>query len=123
MRYRQHVGIFVLLCAIGGMTLACGVASRPPLSFVPTTLPIVEAGQPYEATVTIQDYKTDVGDIYLSAGELPPGLVLEYSSGDSAKIIGTPEQTGIFSFTIAAWCFGTNVSGQTGEQTYELVVE
>jgi len=34
-----------------------------------------------------------------------------------------PTETGTFKFTVGAWCLGTNVSGQTGQREYELVVK
>ena len=42
---------------------------------------------------------------------------------DGAKVSGVPEETGTFTFTVFFSCFGTMVSGQTGEKEYTIVVE
>jgi hypothetical protein len=48
---------------------------------------------------------------------------MQYDKGANvAEISGTPEEDGRFEFTVGAWCLGTNVSGQTGQQHYELLV-
>jgi hypothetical protein len=60
----------------------------------------------------------------VAGGELPLGLTLAYTpDGNTAEITGTPTQTGAFEFAIIARCYGTNVSGQVGEQPYELSVK
>jgi len=43
-------------------------------------------------------------------------------SSVSADLTGTPTTRGTYVFTVSAWCLGTNVSGQTGDQSYVLVV-
>lgn len=50
----------------------------------------------------------------VTAGSLPPGI----SITSSGKLIGTPTQTGSFSFTVTA----TDSSGCTANQTYTLTV-
>ena len=42
---------------------------------------------------------------------------------DAAQIGGTPRKSGTFKFTVSAWCFGTNTSGQFGHHDYILVVQ
>jgi hypothetical protein len=40
----------------------------------------------------------------------------------AVQIHGTPTTPGSYTFTISVWCYGTNVSGQTGDKQYTLVV-
>ncbi len=97
--------------------------ARGPLRFQPDTLPAAQAGVPYEAKVTISDNATPAGQFSVSEGALPPGLALETVKGeDAARIFGTPTQAGTFKFKVFVWCYGTNISGQTGEKDYTLVV-
>jgi len=103
--------------------LACR-DSRPPLAFSPEKIPEARTGQAYELTVVVTGNQTPVGQIYISEGQLPPGLTLSHQRGDSAAAIGgTPRAAGRYSFTVEAWCLGTNVSGQTGRRVYTLEVK
>jgi len=56
---------------------------------------------------------------------LPPGLelVIVENVADTARITGTPEKAGTFTFTINVWCYGTMVSGQMGSKEYTILVE
>jgi hypothetical protein len=57
-------------------------------------------------------------------GILPDGLTLEYHENDSfAKINGTPTKAGEFIFVIGAACYGTSVSGQTGQVHYTIIMK
>jgi hypothetical protein len=95
-----------------------------PLKFEPEVLPAAQAGEMYDSEIRITGNNTPAGDIYLSDGTLPTGLELVKVDGeDAAKISGIPEETGTFTFTVAVWCFGTMVFGQTGEKEYSIVVE
>jgi hypothetical protein len=38
------------------------------------------------------------------------------------KLTGTPEKEGKYTFTLFVQCFGTNVSGDSGQIAYELEV-
>jgi len=94
-----------------------------PLKFTPDTLPEAQVGTAYEAKIVISLNNTPVGDFSISEGSLPEGLEFTFLEGeDAATITGTPTESGTFSFTVSAWCFGTQVSGQTGEKTYSLIV-
>ncbi len=107
-------------------TFACTLfgPSRGPLTFQPETLPAAQAGAPYESKITISGNATPAGEFSISKGALPPGLTLETIETDhSARISGTPEQPGTYSFQLYVWCYGTNVSGQEGEKDYTLVVK
>ena len=119
----MHVYLTTLiLLLVGGMLSSC--TSRPKLVFAPTELPPAQRGKPYRAQITISGQQTPVGQIFIEQGQLPPGLTLHYQEvDDTAEIRGTPNVAGTFNITIGAWCFGTNVSGQTGQHTYMLTVE
>ena len=93
------------------------------LTISPTELPEAEVGQPYQAEIVVSDNDTPVGDMFIESGTLPPGLTLIFPTAiDTAEISGTPEEAGTFEFVVGAWCFGTNVNGDSGEQSYTLVV-
>jgi len=96
-----------------------------PLAFEPASLslPEAKAGAAYETRIQITQNTTPVGDISISNGALPAGLEFEFIDGEDAALIhGTPQEAGTFTFTISVWCFGTQVSGQSGEKDYELKV-
>ncbi len=106
-------------------TMACMLFTPPrgPLQFAPTALPDAQVGVPYEAKVSISDNATPAGEFSISEGTLPGGLTLEKVEGeDAARISGTPQEAGAFTFKIFVWCYGTNVSGQVGEKEYTLTV-
>ena len=100
---------------------------RGPLQFQPDTLPPAQVGSAYEARVSISDNATPAGQFSVSEGTLPPGLTLETIRGEkwehTARISGTPTQAGAYKFKLFVWCYGTNISGQTGEKEYILVVQ
>ncbi len=97
---------------------------RGPLTFQPDTLPEAQAGIPFEARITISGNVTPAGQFSIAEGALPAGLTLEKVEGeDAARIAGRPQQAGRFKFTVYVWCYGTNVSGQTGQKEYTLVVK
>ncbi len=96
----------------------------PPLIFSPAQLPAARFSQSYSATITISNNSTPVGAISVADGALPRGLILHHTRGNSmAEISGIAAESGDFKFTISAWCFGTNVSGQAGQQAYSLTVK
>jgi hypothetical protein len=93
------------------------------LQFSPDSLPDAQVGQAYSVAITISGNETPVGQMSIAEGDLPAGLALQHEGGKStATISGTPKEAGEFEFTLAAWCLGTNVSGQTGQRDYRLVV-
>jgi hypothetical protein len=107
------------------LTLSCFLVSTPrgPLKFDPDTLPGAQVGVPYDVKVTVTQNVTPVGQFSLTEGALPNGLALEkVQSENSARIFGTPEETGSFPFKIFVWCYGTNVNGQSGEMSYTILV-
>jgi hypothetical protein len=65
-----------------------------------------------------------VAQFGIAEGRLPSGLAIAHeNSSNTAELRGTPQEAGMFEFTIRAWCYGTNVSGQVGQQAYTLVVK
>ncbi len=107
-------------------TVACMLFLPPrgPLKFEPATLPEAQIGVPYEAKVTISGNVTPTFLVSLVDGTLPAGLKFEKIEGEDAGLIsGTPEEAGVFPFKIIAYCYGTNVNGQQGEQDYSLTVK
>ena len=107
-------------------SLACWRTNRPELLFTPTDLPEASAGIPYEMEILVSQNETPVYTMYISEGTLPRGLVFEFDENaheDKARISGTPEETGTFTFKVYVGCLGTNISGQTGEWEYTIVVK
>ncbi|MFN8412645.1 MAG: putative Ig domain-containing protein [Anaerolineales bacterium] len=133
--------VIVLCVMIGIMITACSALplgatptlepdpcciSTPsgPLKFEPDSLPSAQVSVKYEAEIHITQNNTPTGDISVLNGTLPTGLELVKVEGeDIAKISGIPTETGTFKFTVSAWCYGTMVSGQSGEKEYEIVVK
>jgi hypothetical protein len=98
--------------------------TRGPLIISPDSLPSARVGQEYSAKISVLQNETPVGGFHISSGELPAGITLEQiASEDIALLSGIPEQPGAYSFTVSVWCYGTSISGQTGQQKYELLVE
>jgi len=90
--------------------------------FSPTQLPEARVGESYQATISISGNRTPVGEIHVSRGSLPEGLDLSYQKhANVAEITGRPREAGRWTFTVSAWCYGTQVSGQTGQRVYELI--
>lgn len=118
--------LFGLLAALLLLsTGACLLFTPPrgPLQFDPPALPDAQVGVPYEAKVSISNNDTPAGEFSISEGTLPGGLTFEKIEGeDAARISGTPQEAGAFTFKVFVWCYGTNVSGQVGEKEYTLTV-
>jgi hypothetical protein len=95
------------------------------LTLEPGRMPDAQVSVGYEAKIHVTQNRTPVGDFSLAKGALPAGLELIKVEGeeDTAKISGVPTQAGTFTFTVSVWCYGTNVSGQTGEMEYRIIVE
>jgi hypothetical protein len=97
--------------------------TRPALSFLPDKLPDARVGVSYKVDILITGNLTPVGNYSVSDGSLPPGLELVMDEQlHTARITGTPQEAGPYTFTVSVWCYGTNVNGQTGEKKYTLVM-
>lgn len=104
-------------------TTFCNLTPRPALQFMPDQMPDAQTGIPYKVEILIFGNATPVGNYSISAGALPPGLELIMEEQlHTARISGTPTQSGSYQFTVSIWCYGTNVSGQTRDKQYTLVV-
>ena len=104
-------------------TTFCILTPRPALQFMPNKLPDAKVRQAYKVELVISGNVTPVGDISVSDGALPPGVELVFNEQlRTAMVAGMPSQTGSYQFTVNAYCLGTNVSGQTGDKQYTLVV-
>jgi Putative Ig domain len=116
--------IVSLACLLSG-TLACrGLGGPASLAFSPDQLPAATVGQAYQAVITVTQNSTPVGQMSVGLADLPPGMNFAFiRSQNAAEISGTPSRAGTYQFTVSAWCFGTNVSGQTGHHDYQLVVQ
>ncbi len=126
MKIRRTLLSVILVVSTLASTLACVLfePARPPLKFDPATLPGAQVGTPYEVKVSINDNVTPAFLISLVDGTLPAGLKFERIEGeDAGRIFGTPEEAGVFTFKIVAYCYGTNVNGQQGEKDYSLTVK
>ncbi len=122
---KRHLRLILAWAALLASTLACfpTFEPRPNLQFGPDTLPPAQVGAPYKVDITISGNVTPVFDISANEDALPDGLTLEYNLNDSyARLVGTPTQTGTFKFKVSAMCYGTNVSGQTGEREFTIEV-
>lgn len=95
-----------------------------PLIFAPDSLPAARVGVMYEAKISILGNVTPVDSFSLSAGTLPSGLELVPLEGEDAALIrGIPASVETLTFTVSVTCFGTQVSGQSGNKEYDLRVE
>jgi hypothetical protein len=117
----------ICLCCLCMAIFWLGVFNRDTrgaLVFSPASLPSAQLGQPYEAKIAISNNDTPVGQFSVASADLPPGIELrQIEMEDTAILSGIPTQAGRYTFTVSAWCYGTNVSGQTGEKKYTIVVE
>jgi len=111
------------LLALALATIGCGPLGRQ-LTWSPSQLPGAQAGHRYSAAISVSNNSTPVFLMTISSGQLPRGLTFHYTRGkSSAEIRGVPKEAGAFPLAVSAWCLGTQVSGQTGRQTYELSVK
>lgn len=101
------------------------VDERPLLEFVPSKLPNAKVGVAYEVQIKITQNVTPVGNFMVDPETLPPGLelIIVKEVHDTAKITGTPQKAGTYTFRIDVWCYGTMVNGQMGSKEYTIVVE
>jgi hypothetical protein len=94
------------------------------LKIEPDILPDAQADVEYEVDLRVSDNVTPVDIVSISKGTLPAGLELVFVDHvDGAKIIGTPEETGTFTFTVFVACKAAMVVGQTLEKEFQIVVE
>jgi len=113
-----------VLCVTLALFVAACSPAPGPLGFDPQALPDAHVGVAYDARINITGNATPVGGYSISAGALPSGLSIERVPGVDAMghIFGTPTAPGTVTFTLSVWCYGTNVSGQTGSRQYSITV-
>ena len=116
------VGVLAL-SALAGCTIF--TPPRAVLQFSPASLPDATVGTAYTADIAVTQTETPVGGTSVESGSLPTGLDAALVDGtpNTVRIAGTPKTAGTYTFTISVWCYGTNVSGQTGSRQYVLVVK
>lgn len=85
-----------------------------PITVAPASVPNGTLGTPYGQTFTA-DGGVAPYTFAITSGELPFGLELDPTTG---ALHGTPEQTGIFAFTVTA----TDVAGCTGSAAYRIEI-
>ena len=115
------------LCVVvlAAASLACSLldGKAGELRFSPDALPAALVGQPYRAVITLSNQRTPAFQMGVKEDSLPPGLAGVFDQDEQTfTISGVPTQPGVYSLTVSGLCYGTNVSGQTGEKTYQLVI-
>lgn len=124
MRYRFHIALVMACTAFFSLACLLFMPGRGPLVFQPETLPEAQVGAPYEAKISITGNVTPAGAFSVQENTLPPGLTMEtLQDENAARVFGTPTKAGTYKFSVFVWCYGTNVSGQTGEKEYTLLVK
>ena len=122
----KRIPVFLAIAALVLSSLACWRTDRPELEFTPSDLPEASTSVPYDVEISVSQNETPVAMIYISEGTLPRGLVFEFDESThegKARMYGSPEESGTFVFKVFVTCLGTNISGQTGEREYTLVVK
>jgi hypothetical protein len=117
--------IYIILAGLAVLVSACLCTNTPrgALSFMPEEMPLARVGMTFDVEILVGGNATPVFHYGIAEGALPPGLELVFDEKfHSARITGTPTQAGTYPFTVSVMCYGTNVSGQTGEKKYTLVV-
>ncbi len=120
--------IFFFIAALAAAALSCNLVTSfvesTKLRFSPDTLPDGQVGQAYKAVISLSNQHTPAFRMDAKDESLPPGLKGTFDKDQQTYTIeGTPTQAGTFSLTVSALCYGTNVSGQSGEKEYTLVIK
>jgi hypothetical protein len=93
------------------------------LVFSPDELPEGQVGEDYSAVITLSGQRTPAFDMGAPEWDLPEGLTGTFDEAEQTYTIeGTPLEAGTFELTVSAVCYGTQVSGQTGEMEYTLII-
>jgi len=113
-----------LLARNGAVTLDTGTVSLcvqacPLMTILPATLPNPVVGTPYSQPITASGSTPDTYVYTVTAGALPPGLLLDAATPvKTVNLAGTPTTPGTYSFTITA----TDEDGCVVSQAYTVVV-
>ena len=94
------------------------------LIFSPDTLPEGQVGEEYKAVITLSGQRTPAFEMGAQEMALPEGLTGTFDQDQQTYTIeGMPLESGSFTLTVSAVCYGTQVSGQTGEREYTLEIK
>ncbi len=118
----------IIVIALALATFSCNLfnisSKSDALQFSPDTLPDGQVGQAYKVVISLSNQRTPAFNIGASQERLPPGLTGAFDQDKQTYTLeGMPTQAGTFSLTVSAMCYGTNVSGQSGEKEYRLVIK
>ena len=118
----------IILVALALATLSCSLANisskSEVLQFSPDKLPDVQVGRVYKVVITLSNQRTPAFNMGAGKDSLPPGLTGTFDQGKQTyTLAGTPSRAGTYSLTVSALCYGTNVSGQSGQKEYQLVIQ
>jgi len=120
---QNHWIVIIAAVLILLMTLSCQILGTQPIGFVPNAMPNAKVGAFYYVIIRITNNRTPAGEFSISQGSLPRGLNLQRLTGQDAVLIsGIPQEFGAFHFVLNVWCYGTNVTGQTGTKDYVVPV-
>jgi hypothetical protein len=124
---RKVISFLAVILLFTAPALACKLVTNEivsdELTFMPEMLPEAQVGQPYNAVIQLSDQHTPAFSMGAPAESLPPGLIGTFDEGKQTYTLsGTPTVAGTYPLIVSAICYGTNVSGQTGEKQYTLVV-
>lgn len=110
----------VTMAGSGGNTIGgCARLPCPTLTILPATLPNPVVGTPYSQPITASGSTPDTYVYTVTAGALPPGLLLDSATPvKTVNLAGTPITAGAYSFTITA----TDENGCQVSQAYSVVV-
>ena len=121
--------IFIIIfAALAFVTFSCNLVNislkSDVLQFSPDKLPDGQVGQAYKAVISLSNQRTPAFNMGADKDSLPPGLTGIFDQEKQTyTLAGTPTRAGTFSLTVSAVCYGTNVSGQSGEKEYRLVIK
>jgi hypothetical protein len=118
----------IIAVALAAVSFSCSLfnisSKSDVLQFSPDTLPAGQVGRAYKTVITLSNQRTPAFNMGADEDRIPPGLTGTFDQEKQTYTLeGTPTQAGAFSLTISALCYGTNVSGQTGEKEYRLVIK
>lgn len=94
------------------------VSEPDPLQIVTQWVPVGQRGSPYAAGLEARGGSERGYRWAVTAGALPAGLTVEEEGTPSTQIVGTPDEGGMFTFTITV----TDDEGSTVERAFTMTV-
>ena len=118
----------IIIVVLASITFSCSLFNislkSDTLQFSPDTLPDGQVGQAYKVVISLSNQRTPAFNMGAGIDRLPAGLKGTFDQAKQTYTLeGTPTQAGTFPLSISALCYGTNVSGQSGEKEYRLVIK